>query len=44
MWSAAVTTPMPMTLEFDITANGDALTGTCKAGSFGTFPVKGARA
>ncbi|MGE0828972.1 MAG: hypothetical protein AB7O04_06430 [Hyphomonadaceae bacterium] len=43
-WSADVKTPFPMTLEFDVTANGDALTGTVKAGSFGSFPVKGSRA
>ncbi len=43
-WSADVTTPMPMKLEFDITASGDTLSGTCKAGAFGTFPVKGSRA
>jgi hypothetical protein len=33
-----------MTLEFDVTASGDALSGTVKAGSFGSFPVKGTRA
>ncbi|NWG54059.1 MAG: hypothetical protein HXY28_10090 [Hydrogenophilaceae bacterium] len=43
-WSAQVTTPFPMTLEFDVTASGDTLSGTVKAGSFGSFPVKGTRA
>lgn len=43
-WSASVTTPFPMTLEFDITASGDTLSGNVKAGSFGSFPVKGTRA
>jgi len=43
-WSANVTSPMPMKLEFDVTATGDTLAGTVKAGAFGQFPVKGARA
>src|SRR5262245_21529543 len=43
-WSANVTTPFPMTLEFDVTASGDALSGSVKAGNFGSFPIKGTRA
>lgn len=43
-WSASVTSPMPMTLEFTVTESGDALSGSVKAGSFGSFPVKGVRA
>ncbi len=43
-WSASVTSPMPMTLEFDVTRSGDTLSGKVKAGSFGSFPVKGERA
>jgi hypothetical protein len=44
VWSANVTSPMPMTLGFDVTASGDTLSGTVKAGSFGSFPLKGTRA
>jgi hypothetical protein len=43
-WALNVTTPMPMKLEFDVTAAGDTLAGTVKAGAFGQFPVKGVRA
>ena len=43
-WTSSVKTPMPMTLEFDVTASGDTLSGTVKAGAFGKFPVKGSRA
>jgi len=35
---------MPMTLEHTITFSGDTLSGSVKAGAFGTFPVTGARA
>ncbi len=42
-WSASITSPMPMTLEFSGDVEGDALKGNVKAGSFGTFPFAGAR-
>lgn len=42
-WSAAVTTPFPMTLEFTGTVDGDTLNGNVKAGSFGSFPFTGTR-
>ena len=35
--------PFPMTLNYDLTLDGDSFTGTVKAGMFGTFPVKAAR-
>ena len=38
------TSPMPMKLEYDVTVDGDALSGKVKAGPFGVFPIKGARA
>jgi hypothetical protein len=38
------TSPMPMTLEYEATLSGDAFSGTMKAGSFGKFNFKGARA
>ena len=43
-WSNSITTPFPMTLEFSGTVDGDNLTGTVKAGSFGSFPFTGKRA
>jgi hypothetical protein len=43
-WSASVTTPFPMKLDFTGVVAGDALNGSVKAGSFGTFPFTGARA
>src|SRR6201996_1140870 len=42
-WSANITTPMPMTLEFTGAVDGDAIKGSVKAGSFGSFPFSGAR-
>ena len=43
-WSMAITSPMPMTLEFTGTVAGDAISGNVKAGAFGSFPFSGARA
>ena len=43
-WSANITSPMPMTLEFTGNVEGDAIKGSVKAGSFGSFPFAGARA
>ena len=42
-WSANITSPMPMTLEFSGAVDGDAIKGNVKAGSFGSFPFSGAR-
>jgi hypothetical protein len=42
-WSADITKPMPLTLEFDVKVDGDKLTGTCKLGAFGNAPVNGHR-
>ena len=42
-WSMKMTVPMPMTLEGEAIIDGDALTGTVKAGAFGTFPMTGTR-
>jgi len=42
-WSANITSPMPMTLEFSGNVEGDALKGSVKAGAFGSFPFAGAR-
>ena len=42
-WSMKMTVPMPMTLEGTATIEGDTLTGSVKAGAFGTFPMSGTR-
>ena len=42
-WSMNMTVPMPMTLEGEATVDGDAITGSVKAGAFGTFPMSGSR-
>ena len=42
-WSMKMTVPMPMTLEGTATIDGDVLTGSVKAGAFGTFPMSGTR-
>ena len=43
-WSANISSPMPMALEFSGAVDGDTLKGTVKAGSFGAFPFSGTRA
>lgn len=43
-WSNSITQPMPMTLEFTGTLDGDNLNGNVKAGAFGSFPFTGKRA
>jgi hypothetical protein len=42
-WSAKITSPMPLTLDFSGTVDGDKLSGSVKAGSFGSFPFTGNR-
>lgn len=42
-WSSNITNPMPMTLEFEATVDGDAMTGNVKLGAFGNAPLKGER-
>jgi hypothetical protein len=42
-WSAKISSPMPMTLDFTGTVEGDKLSGSVKAGSFGSFPFTGGR-
>ena len=43
-WSANITQPMPMTLEFEATVDGDAMKGNVKLGAFGNAPLTGVRA
>lgn len=43
-WEQKITVPMPMTLDMTATIDGDAVSGSVKAGAFGSFPLTGARA
>ncbi len=42
-WKMDMKVPMPMTLEGTATIDGDALTGSVKAGMFGSMPLSGTR-
>jgi hypothetical protein len=42
-WSAKITSPMPVTLDFTGIVDGDKLSGSVKAGAFGSFPFSGNR-
>ena len=42
-WSSALTQPFPITLEFNVTVDGDKMSGQVKAGSFGSSPLTGVR-
>ena len=43
-WKADLTQPMPITLEFDVGVDDDAMDGTVKLGMFGSSGVTGTRA
>lgn len=43
-WATDITNPMPLTLEFTVNVEGDAMTGSAKLGMFGEAPVSGSRA
>ena len=42
-WSGKAYVPFPITLQFDVTLNGDSFAGTVVMGPFGTSPVTGTR-
>ena len=42
-WKVSITDPMPMTLEFTGTVNGDAISGSVKLGMFGSSSFSGTR-
>ena len=42
-WKVSITSPMPMTLEFSATADGDAISGNVKLGAFGSASFTGTR-
>jgi len=43
-WKADITSPMPMTLEFSATVDGDNISGDVKLGAFGNATFSGTRA
>ncbi len=43
-WHAKITSPMPMTLEFSGTVDGDSISGSVKLGAFGNATFSGERA
>ncbi len=43
-WKADITSPMPMTLEFSASVDGDEISGTVKLGAFGDASFSGTRA
>jgi hypothetical protein len=42
-WDQALTSPLPLRLQFDVTVDGDRLAGTARAGPFFTSKVTGHR-
>ena len=42
-WKVSITNPMPLTLTFNGTVDGDKLSGTADTGMFGSFPFEGIR-
>ena len=43
-WKAAITQPMPLTLEFSAVIDGDSISGDVKLGAFGNATFTGERA
>jgi len=43
-WKVSITNPMPLTLTFNGTVDGNNLNGTADTGMFGSFPFQGTRA
>jgi hypothetical protein len=42
-WKTDITSPMPLTLEFSATVEGDSISGSVKLGMFGNAPLSGTR-
>ena len=42
-WKADIKSPMPLTLTFTGTIDGDRMTGTVSAGAIGSWPFTGGR-
>ena len=43
-WQVSITNPMPLTLTFNGTVDGNSMNGTADTGMFGSFPFEGTRA
>jgi len=43
-WSTQLTQPLPIHMEFIVTAHGDEMTGEVKAGDLAPSPLRGVRA
>ena len=43
-WKISITNPMPLTLTFSGTVDGNNMTGSADTGMFGSFPFQGTRA
>ena len=43
-WKVSITQPMPLTLDFSGTIDGDAMSGTVQLGMFGSSPFRATRA
>lgn len=43
-WKLPVTVPMPLTLDFEATVDGDFISGVAKVGAIATIPFDGKRA
>ncbi|TMJ04567.1 MAG: hypothetical protein E6G97_06340 [Alphaproteobacteria bacterium] len=43
-WKVSITNPMPLTLTFNGTVDGNTLNGSADTGMFGSFPFEGTRA
>jgi hypothetical protein len=43
-WKVDITNPMPLTLTFTGTVDGDKISGDADTGTFGSFPFSGSRA
>lgn len=43
-WKMDIVIPMPMTVDCTASVSGNTMTGTVKAGAFGSFPLSGTRA
>jgi hypothetical protein len=42
-WKLPITLPMPLTLEFEATVDGDSISGVAKVGAMATIPFDGSR-
>ena len=42
-WRTDITSPMPLTLDFTATVDGDKMTGKCRLGVFGSASLTGER-